>query len=194
QRMAARLARAGVGDRDELIVVHVSAGNRFRRWPESSFVAVITELAAHDPRRRVAVSSGPSDREAASRIAALARAALGGDRARIVDLGEFDLQELRALIGRSRLFVGGDTGPLHIAATTRTAIVGIFGPTLSAQSAPWRPAGFQAESIELSELPCRPCDQRTCLPGDFRCLANLAPAAVIEAAERAIAAGETDRT
>ena len=189
QRMAARLARAGVGDRDELIVVHVSAGNRFRRWPESSFVALITELAAHDPRRRVAVSSGPSDREAASRIAALARAALGGDRARIVDLGEFDLQELRALIGRSRLFVGGDTGPLHIAATTRTAIVGIFGPTLSAQSAPWRSAGLPAESIELTELACRPCDQRTCLPGDFRCLARLAPAAVIDAAERAIVAG-----
>ena len=56
------------------------------------------------------------------RIAADARgngsAATAG---RIVDLGEFDLQELRALIGRSRLFVGGDTGPLHIAAATAHA-------------------------------------------------------------------------
>jgi lipopolysaccharide heptosyltransferase II len=186
-RMAARLARAGVGEQDELIVVHVSAGNRFRRWPESSFVTLITQLATQDPRRRIAVSSGPSDREAASRIAAAARAALGEGGRRISDLGEFDLQELRALIGRSRLFIGGDTGPLHIAATTPTAIVGIFGPTLSAQSAPWR-AGPPAESIEVMDLPCRPCDQRVCVPGDFRCLTRLAPHAVIEAAERAMAA------
>ncbi|HYT76993.1 MAG TPA: glycosyltransferase family 9 protein, partial [Vicinamibacterales bacterium] len=195
ERMAARLVRAGVGDRDELIVVHVSAGNRFRRWPESSFVTLITELAGQDSRRRVAVSSGPSDREAASRIAALARTALGDGGARVIDLDEFDLQELRALIGRSRLFIGGDTGPLHIAATTRTAIVGIFGPTLSAQSAPWRHASLPAEAIELTELACRPCDQRTCLPGDFRCLIRLAPHAVIEAAERAMAANASaDRT
>ena len=36
QAMAARLARAGVTDGDELIVLHVSAGNPFRRWPEAS--------------------------------------------------------------------------------------------------------------------------------------------------------------
>ena len=59
-RMAARLAGAGIGDRDDLIVVHVSAGNRFRRWPESFFVSLVIELAGRDPHRRVAVSSGPS--------------------------------------------------------------------------------------------------------------------------------------
>jgi len=187
-RMAARLTRAGIGDADDLIVVHVSAGNRFRRWPESSFVTLVTDLARRDPRRRVAVSSGPSDREAASRIAATARQQLGDLGSRVVDLGEFDLQELRALIGRSRLFVGGDTGPLHIAAATGTAIVGIFGPTLSAQSAPWRSGAAPSESIELTELPCRPCDQRVCAPGDFRCLTHLAPQLVTEAAERAMAA------
>ena len=124
---------------DELIVLHVSAGNPFRRWPEASFAETAAALASGSPRRRLVFSSGPSDREAAARIAADARGRLGAAADRIVDLGEFDLQELRALVGRSRLFVGGDTGPLHIAATTDTPVVGIYGPTLPARSAPWRP-------------------------------------------------------
>ena len=187
-RMALRLASAGIREEDDLIVVHVSAGNRFRRWPEASFVTLVTDLARKGASRRVAVSSGPSDREAARRIAATARTQLGPFASRVVDLGEFDLQELRALIGRSRLFVGGDTGPLHIAAATETAIVGIYGPTLSAQSAPWRSPALPSEAVELTELPCRPCDQRACTPGDFRCLTRLTPEAVIDAAERAMAA------
>src|SRR6185295_5982436 len=40
-RVADRLARAGVGDADTLIVVHVSAGNPFRRWPPDHFVQVV---------------------------------------------------------------------------------------------------------------------------------------------------------
>lgn len=186
-RMAARLARAGIAGADDLIVVHVSAGNRFRRWPEPSFVTLVTDLARTHANRRVAVSSGPSDREAASRITATAREQLGPLGSRVVDLGEFDLQELRALIGRSRLFIGGDTGPLHIAAATNTAIVGIYGPTLSAQSEPWRSHQSPTEAVEITDLECRPCDQRACIPGDFRCLTRLSPAAVLEAAERAMA-------
>lgn len=187
RRMAERLAQAGVSTDDELVVMHVSAGNPFRRWPEAAFAETAATLAAAGSRRRLVFSSGPSDREAAARIAAAARERLGEAARRIIDLGEFDLQELRALIGRSRLFVGGDTGPLHIAATTATPVVGIYGPTLAARSSPWRPADTITISLEQTGLPCRPCDQRACAPGDFRCLTQLMPAAVIAAAERALA-------
>jgi lipopolysaccharide heptosyltransferase II len=186
-RMAGKLRGAGVGADDELIVIHVSAGNPFRRWPEPFFVDLAASLAAGHSRRRVVFSSGPSDRGAASRIAAAARERLGADAHRIIDLGEFDLHELRSLIGRSRLFVGGDTGPLHIAAATDTPVVGLYGPTLAARSAPWRPAGIPTMSLERDDLPCRPCDQRVCAPGDFRCLTQLLPVRVIEAAEEALA-------
>jgi lipopolysaccharide heptosyltransferase II len=188
-RIAARLGRAGVTRGDELVVLHVSAGNPFRRWPDAFFAETAAALAAGNPRRRLVFSSGPSDREAASRIAADARGRLGAAAGRIIDLGEFDLQELRALIGRSRLFVGGDTGPLHIAASTITPVVGIFGPTLAARSAPWRPPSIATASIEIpvEDLPCRPCDQRVCAPGDFRCLTRLTPDRVIAAAEQALA-------
>jgi ADP-heptose:LPS heptosyltransferase len=94
--------------------------------------------------------------------------------------------ELRALIGRSRLFVGGDTGPLHVAATTATPVVAVYGPTLPVRSTPWRDPAVATESVELGELPCRPCDQRICKPGDYRCLTRVTPQDVLAAAERAL--------
>jgi lipopolysaccharide heptosyltransferase II len=183
-RVERRLAAAGVLPRHELIVVHVSAGNPFRRWPEEAFVRLVTGLAGHADRRLI-LSSGPSDRQAADRIAHAARRELGPDAAtRVVDFGDFDLAELRALVARSRLFVGGDTGPLHIAATTATPVVAVFGPTLAERSAPWRNPAWLTTSLAVDGLSCRPCNQRRCIPGDFRCLTTLRPDDVLSAAER----------
>ena len=47
------------GPTDRLIVIHVSAGNPFRRWPIDSFAAVAAALVARDPGRRVILTSGP---------------------------------------------------------------------------------------------------------------------------------------
>ena len=187
-RIAQRLRAAGVDASNDLAVVHVSAGNPFRRWPESSFAALVAGLAASDHRRRIVLSSGPSDRLAADRIATAARGELGPSRAaQVLAFGDVDLAELRALIARSAVFVGGDTGPLHIASTTRTPIVGIYGPTLEERSAPWRDPSIATEAVQVMGLPCRPCEQRVCVPGDFRCLTTITPQAVIAAAERALA-------
>lgn len=188
RRMEARLHDAGVEPHHELIVVHVSASNPFRRWPEPAFAEVVSRLVRDSRARRIVLSSGPSDRPAADRIAAHAREQLPVEaRSRIVDFGEFDIAELRALVGRSRLFIGGDTGPLHVAAATATPIVAIYGPTLPARSAPWRSAAVPSEAVEVAGLACRPCDQRVCAPGDYRCLTTLKPADVLAAAERALA-------
>ncbi len=107
----------------------------------------------------------------------------------MLEFGDVDLAELRALVERSALFIGGDSGPLHVASTTTTPIVGIYGPTLSARSAPWRDPAIPTESVEIDGLPCRPCEQRVCAPGDFRCLTRVEPETVIAAAERALARG-----
>jgi ADP-heptose:LPS heptosyltransferase len=66
-------------------------------------------------------------------------------------------------------------------------IVGLYGPTLPARSAPWRDPAIASAAIEIEGLPCRPCDQRVCAPGDFRCLTHLTPDGVVAAAERLLA-------
>jgi ADP-heptose:LPS heptosyltransferase len=189
--MGDRLARAGVGLTDRLVVVHVSAGNPFRRWPQSAFAALVASLASRDPGLWVIVTSGPSEREAAGRVVEGARARLAaGERERVLTLGESSLAELRGLLDRAALYVGGDSGPLHIAATSTVPIVALYGPTLPVRSAPWRNRSLVTESVEITDLACRPCDQRVCVPGDFRCLTRISPEDVIAAAERALTRSE----
>ena len=185
--VARRLADAGIGPANPIVVVHVSAGNPFRRWPAASFVELVCRLASKDPKRRIILTSGPSDAAAAAGVARDARAQLRADeRAAIVECGEFDLAELRALVARAALYIGGDSGPLHIAGTTEVPVVGLYGPTLPVRSQPFRGAQCTSLAAEVADLPCRPCDQRVCEPGDFRCLTGISAEAVAALAERAL--------
>jgi ADP-heptose:LPS heptosyltransferase len=185
ERVTRRLEAAGVGQDDRLVVVHVSAGNEFRRWPEASFSSMIASVAQADPRRRIIVASGPSDAEAARRVTDAARSRLSTPDA-LPPLLEWDLDELRALIARAAVYIGGDSGPLHLASTTRTPIVALLGPTLPERSRPWRDRELRAEIVDAGPLPCRPCDQRRCIPGDFRCLTRISPEQVGAAVERVL--------
>jgi lipopolysaccharide heptosyltransferase II len=189
RRVRQRLHGAGVTDQAKLVVVHVSAGNPFRRWPAESFVATLEHLARADPTRRIVVTSGPSEAAAAERIATAVRSRLGPLAPALPALGEFDLPELRSLIACAALYIGGDSGPLHIAATTGTPIVALLGPTLPERSMPWRSARCFAEAVDAGPLPCRPCRQRVCAPGDFRCLTTIGPERVVAAAERGLRHG-----
>jgi ADP-heptose:LPS heptosyltransferase len=185
QRVAHRLTAAHVAADDLVIVVHVSAGNPFRRWPIAAFVETVCQLATADSRHRIVLTSGPSEASAAEQVIAGTRDRLpGSEGARVLSAGEFSLTELRALLDRAALYIGGDSGPLHIAATTHVPIVGLYGPTLPARSAPWRDAAWLSASIGIDDLECRPCDQRICAPGDFRCLGWIRPEQVVNAAMR----------
>ena len=183
-----RLTDAGVAANAPLVVVHVSASNPFRRWPRESFARVAATLAAGDPARRIMITAGPSEADAADAIAAEAARLAGPAAAAILRCGEPSLEELQVIMTRAELFIGGDSGPLHVAATTRVPVVALFGPTLPARSMPWRDPSVPAMALEPGPLPCRPCHQRTCVPGDFRCLTATTPAHEIEAA-RAVLGG-----
>jgi lipopolysaccharide heptosyltransferase II len=180
-----RLKGASISAAHPVVVIHVSAGNPFRRWPPESFEALVVALARRDPSRRVILTSGPSDAHAAKEIAGRARTELGPLAGSVPEIGEFDLAELRALVNRAAVYIGGDSGPLHIAGTTTTPIVALFGPTLAERSMPWRDPRWFSEAVDAGPLDCRPCRQRECAPGDFRCLTRISADQVAAAAERA---------
>lgn len=184
-----RLDGAGIRPDNPILVVHVSAGNPFRRWPAASFVELVCQLAANDAKRRIILTSGPSDADAAAQIAREARARLGpAQQTSIMECGEFSLAELRALAARAAVYIGGDSGPMHIAGTTAVPIVGLYGPTLPVRSQPFRSAALVHAAAEVQGLACRPCDQRVCEPGDFRCLTGISAADVAALVERVIRA------
>lgn len=180
----AKLRALDVADGSAPIVVHVGAGNEFRKWPETSFAEVAAALAEEDSRRAVVIVGSGDDASAIERVVAGARQLAPSAAARIVPAADWTLPELRALMDVATLFVGGDSGPMHIAAASDVPIVAIFGPTLPVHWAPWRPARLPFVAVEPGPLDCRPCDQRVCSPGDYRCLRSTRASTVITAARR----------
>lgn len=151
--------------RGPLIVLHIGAGNRFRYWGTDNLVRLV-RLLGEAPGARVALIGGAEDKAAEAEILEKAPGTLSF-------VGALDLAGTAELIRRAAVFVGPDSGPMHIAAAVGTPIVAWFGPTVPANFAPWKPAGG-ARIIEKA-LDCRPCRQRTCVHGDFRCLQLISP-------------------
>lgn len=186
RRTSGRLASLGIQGTDRIVVMHASAGNQFRRWPAASFSDVAARLVTD--RRWVIVLGSDADEATVHNIVSAARMAAGANAERIVGAAGWPLDDVRALMGRATLFVGGDSGPMHIAATTDIPIVAVFGPTLPVHWSPWRPATLPFSPIEPQPLACRPCDQRVCAPGDFRCLMHTSSNSVVMAAQRLLEA------
>ncbi|MBD3305825.1 hypothetical protein GF339_05530 [candidate division KSB3 bacterium] len=69
--------------------------------------------------------------------------------------GKTSLRQTAALLRRCSLFVGNDTGPMHIAAALKIPVIALFGPSCAHRFSPWG-AGHQIISVDL---PCKPCHQ-----------------------------------
>ena len=103
-----------------------------KRWPPDRFGALAGILRERHGLASV-VLWGPGEEGVAEAVAAAsAGAAVAAPRT--------ELPGLLALSRAARLFVSGDTGPLHLAAAAGTRVVGIFGPTDPARNGPWDPA------------------------------------------------------
>ncbi len=154
----------------KIITLHISAGNEFRNWGVDNIVQ-LTNLLAQRPDVRVVLVGTNEDKKAEKEILKKSKASL------LSLVGKLNLREVKELISHSSLFVGPDSGPMHIAASTSTPIVALFGPTLPAHFAPWQANAFMIEK----ELDCRPCKQRDCIYEDFRCLRTINPEKAYEA-------------
>lgn len=157
-------------DRIRVVVLHIGAGNIFRDWGTEN-LAALADLLSRIPGVKVILIGALADKVREEEIRQKVRRPL------LSLVGMLNLIELFELIGRASLFVGPDSGPMHIAAAARTPIVALFGPTLPEHFAPW-----QANATLISkQLDCRPCRQRRCLTGDFRCLRGIRPEEVYDA-------------
>lgn len=100
-------------------------------WPPERFVALFHELAADLPGARAAVFAGPGTAEQA-----LAAPVLQALPHAINLAGALSLPEAAACLSRCGLFVGNDSGLMHLAAATGTPTLGLFGPTSADEYAP----------------------------------------------------------
>jgi heptosyltransferase-1 len=124
ERVRQRLREAGVRD---FVIINPGAGWGAKRWPAERYGAVARALACCGLQSVINYGPGEDqlarDAEAASTGAAKAFA--------------FSITELIALTRHAKLFIGGDTGPLHLAAALQVPVVAIFGPTDPARNGPY---------------------------------------------------------
>jgi heptosyltransferase I len=123
-RIEEELAQLHVRD---FAILNPGAGWGAKRWPAERYGEVARRLA--EVGICPLVNYGPGEED-------LFRAVLAasGGRARPM---QGSVTELIALTRCSRIFIGGDTGPLHLAAALRVPVVAIFGPTDPARNGPY---------------------------------------------------------
>ena len=103
------------------------AGWGAKRWPAERYAALVRMLGQHGIQ--TLVNAGPGETKLAQEVIR------GNDNsARML---ECSLLQLIAITRRAALFIGGDTGPLHLASVLGTPVVAIFGPTDPARNGPY---------------------------------------------------------
>jgi lipopolysaccharide heptosyltransferase I len=145
--------RAGVG-------IHPGVGAEVKAWDPERFAALCDRLVEAGVERVILFGGSDSDRRIDDVRGAMKREA---ERASLMEL-----RELCAFLGRCRVVVSADSGPLHLAAALGTPTVGLFGPSNPDLVAP------RGENAVALKKPCtcsgpkgiyfnRDCPERACM-------------------------------
>ncbi len=144
---------------EKFVVFHTGARRLLRRWSISKFAALAEAL--HQEFGVEIVFAGSDDEQR--------------DIQRIQEhisfptysfAGKGNLMDFAALCKHARLFVGNDSGPMHIASACSIPVLGLFGPGMPDA---FGPAGPFVRYIH-HKLPCHPCDQVHCVRPDNPCI------------------------
>jgi len=169
------------GSRPKALRVAIGAGASYgsaKCWPPERFAAVADRLI-EEFDADVVLFGTPAEKAVSSAIAAAMHR-------RPIDLtGTTAIADLPALLSQCQLFLGNDSGAMHVAAAVGLPVVAVFGPTDPYGTAPVTP-----RCTIVQEKPyCSPCFLRKC-PTDHRCMTKVTPDAVEAAARSWLAAVE----
>ena len=138
-------------------------------WPPDRFAATLNSLQDHS-QADVILFGTPTESAVNDAIAEKLR------HPPINLTGQTSIAELPALLSRCQVFLGNDSGAMHVAAAVGLPVVAIFGPTDPFGTAPVTP-----RSAIVQQKPyCSPCFLRRC-PTDHRCMTAVTPDAVTAA-------------
>jgi heptosyltransferase-1 len=172
QRIEQHLNQSGIR---EFAILNPGAGWGAKRWPPQRYGCVAKALG-HDGVRSI-VNYGPGEEDLARTVEEASEGAATSVRS--------SLTELIALTRRAKLFIGGDTGPMHLAAALRVPVVAIFGPTDPARNGP-----YGTRSIVLRS-PASPTTHARRSEPD-RGLLEISTAEVIDASRSLLTGGTTE--
>lgn len=137
-------------------------------WPSEKYAELAVILASRGIRP--VIVGGPSDDRLAVNIKEKCITAVNL-------VGKTQLKELAYILKNALFFVGGDTGPMHLATAVETPVITLFGPT-----DPLRNGPYGSKNVVLTiQDSCKGCWKRHC-PKGINCLDNIEVHQVIEAA------------
>ena len=159
-----------------VLFLHPGGRHWFKRWPPDRF-AVLADLWVARTGGGVLVAGTEAERTLVESVLS------GTAREGIVPLVGAPVGLLDALIRRATVFVGADSGPLHIADAAHVPLVGLFGSTLPAV---WGPTASPRREVVFHRLDCSPCAHVGCAMGEGNCLSRISVREVFERVERVL--------
>jgi heptosyltransferase II len=173
QRQRAEQNLSAAGARHNVPRIAIGAGASYgsaKCWPPERFADFVNRFRRHTDAD--AILFGTASEETVSEAIA---AGIEGPSISLV--GKTAIADLPALLSQCQLFVGNDSGAMHVAAAVGLPVVAIFGPTDPQGTAP-----ITSRCTVVQEKPyCSPCFLRRC-PIDHRCMTSITPEAVETAA------------
>jgi heptosyltransferase-3 len=134
------------------VVVHPGSVLETKRWNANRFGELARGLSASG--FTIVVTAGPGEELFASRVA-------GQVDGTVILLG-LSIPELAELIRGARLYIGNDSGPMHLAAAVGTPVVAVWG---SSDARRWRPWTTKHRVVQ-NPFECNPCPGYRCLVAD----------------------------
>ncbi|MDK2744703.1 MAG: lipopolysaccharide heptosyltransferase II [Nitrospira sp. BO4] len=173
--------RRGLAVDSPWVAMNVGARWPTKRWPLTSFAAVVDQLQqAHlDP---VVMIGSSDEREYTDRLRTLTKKPF-------IDLsGEIPLGCLPALLSKATAIITNDSGPMHIAAAVGIPVVAMFGPTSAIRTGPYG----TGHRVLVGSVPCSPCFSRVCRHDpEMECLHVIKPTQVVDIVRPLLAARVT---
>lgn len=161
------LAEADVADTDRIVYANPAARWETKLWTVDNW-ARLADLLILQSNAKVILGGGAGDAPAIELITAKM------DASPIVAAGKLSLSEAVALIEAAHVYVGVDSGPMHIAAFVGTPVVALFGPTDPALVGPYG----KGHRVIQHAMDCLACRKRFC--ENRRCLEEITPDRVLK--------------
>jgi heptosyltransferase II len=165
-RQRAEQTLANAGAHPNALRVAVGAGASYgsaKCWPPERFAQVLNEIAT-ETNADIILFGTAAEAPVSTAIASELQ------RPPIDLTGKTPIAELPALLSQCHLFLGNDSGAMHVAAAVGLPVVAVFGPTDPEGTAPVTPSA----TIVQQRSYCSPCFLRRC-PTDHRCMQAITP-------------------
>ncbi len=170
QAVDSLMAQCRLDPTRDILLLHPGGGfGPSKRWPAQKYAEVADALVERFALQVIITATGKE-----VDVAAAVQSAI---RAKSLNLSQYNISigQLKALVRRSRLMLGNDTGPRHIAAAFSVPVVTIFGSTDPA----WTDTFFEGQRIVRAKLSCGPCQKKTCKKESLRCMDLITPQMVM---------------